>query len=330
MKLAIASGKGGTGKTTVATNLAFVANQAGCDVAYADCDVEEPNGHLFLKPALTGKQAVNKPTPKVDARRCNGCGECVRFCQFHAIVCLGAQALVYPELCHACGGCALVCPQEAITEVLSEIGLVEWGLADGIQFFQGILRVGEPQSPPVIRAVKAAVPPAALILFDAPPGTSCPVVETVRQTDFLLLVTEPTPFGLHDLKLAVDMAKALKVDCGVVINRALVGRPEARQLCREAGLPVLAEIPDDLGVARAYSQGKLAVEAVPGLRRLFAQLLLNLAGIARTEIFDGRVRLNLDQMTQTPSQNSSDENDGVLQERVQPPASGETGSFSTP
>jgi MinD superfamily P-loop ATPase len=328
MKLAIASGKGGTGKTTVATNLAFVAAQAGCDVVYADCDVEEPNGHLFLKPALTGEQAVNKRIPEVDARRCNGCGECARFCQFHAIVCLGERALVYPELCHACGGCGLVCPQQAITEGVREIGVVEWGQADGIHFFHGRLRVGESQSPPVIRAVKETVPLADLILFDAPPGTSCPVVETVRQSDFVLLVTEPTPFGLHDLRLALDMASALKADCGVVINRALAGRPETGQFCRQTGVPILAEIPDDLGVAQAYSQGKLAVEAVPGLRRVFAQLLLSLACIARTEILDEKVRVNLEQMAQVPKKTLPDGSDCGLQERVPQEAPGETGLFS--
>jgi MinD superfamily P-loop ATPase len=276
VKLAIASGKGGTGKTTVATNLAFVAAQEGWNVVYADCDVEEPNGHLFLKPCLTGTEAVNKRIPKVDAQQCNGCGECARFCQFHAILCLGTQVLVYPELCHACGGCNLVCPQQAITEELREIAEVEWGQAKGIHFYQGRLRVGESQSPPAIRAVKAAVPPAGLILFDAPPGTSCPVVETVRQSDFLLLVTEPTPFGLHDLRLALEMARTLEVDCGVVINRAVAGRWEAREFCHEAGLPILAEIPDDLAVARTYSDGNLVAEAVPGFRQEFSELLKNL------------------------------------------------------
>ena len=281
MKIAIASGKGGTGKTTLATNLAFVASQAGRNVIYADCDVEEPNGHLFLKPVLTGKQTIHKRIPEVDRQRCDGCGECARFCQFHAIMCLSAQAVVYSELCHACGGCKHVCPRNAIGETLQEIGHLEWGRSGNLRFFQGVLRIGEPQSPPIIRAIKASLPPAALVFLDAPPGTSCPVVETVRDVDLLLLVTEPTPFGLHDLKLALEMAKTLKVRCGAIINRALPGRPEARRLCEQNNLPVLAEIPDTLAIAQAYSQGDLAVETVPQLRDTMLQLLSNLTALCR-------------------------------------------------
>lgn len=273
MRVAIASGKGGTGKTTVATNLAYVAALAGVGVAYADCDVEEPNGHLFLKTVIAADYPVTKAVPQVDTQRCRACGQCAQFCQFNAIVCVGSQTLVYPELCHACGGCRLVCPQEAITETLREIGRVQQGRAGQMVFCQGVLRVGEAQSPPVIRAVKAALPTADLALLDAPAGTACPVVETVRGSDFLLLVTEPTPFGLHDLRLAVELAGTLRLSCGVVINRAVAGWTEVRQFCQQARIPVLAEIPDDLAVAEAYSEGSLAAEAVPGYRRRFANLL---------------------------------------------------------
>ena len=298
MKIVIASGKGGTGKTTVATNLAWVAALAGGEAAYADCDVEEPNGHLFLKPALSGKQAIHKRIPVVDHERCAGCGECAKFCRFHALVCLNGKALVSSDLCHACGGCQWVCPQQAITEALREIGGVGWGRAGKLQFVHGCLQVGQAQSPPVIHAVKAAVAPAELTILDAPPGTSCPVVATARGADFLLLVAEPTPFGLYDLGLALEMARTLRLDCGVVINRARAGRLEARQFCQRARLPVLAEIPDDLAVAKAYSEGVLAVEAVPGLRQVFAQLLLRLASTVKGGALPEKVRRNLEKFAQ--------------------------------
>ncbi|MCL5097537.1 MAG: ATP-binding protein [Candidatus Omnitrophica bacterium] len=302
MRIAIASGKGGTGKTTVATNLAYVAAQAGCEVDYVDCDVEEPNGHLFLKPAFQEERVVSKLVPRVDAQRCAACGECARFCQFHALACVRSKVLVYPELCHACGGCRWVCPQDAIDEERQEIGRVRNGHAGRIRFVEGRLRVGEAQSPPVIRAAKEAAPKAELVLFDAPPGTACPVVETVRGSDFVVLVTEPTPFGIHDLRLALDMARCMNLRCGLVINRAMVGRTGARTLGQKARIPLLAEIPDDLAIAEAYSDGKLAVEAVPGLRRTFAQLLLRLASAAASAGgLPDKVRANLEQIVDRPA-----------------------------
>ena len=220
MQIAIASGKGGTGKTTVATNLAYVASRNGQSVAYLDCDVEEPNGHIFLKPEITDRKPVGSLIPQVDAEKCTLCGECGEICQYSAIVRVGEKVLVYPELCHGCGGCSLVCPADAITEVSREIGVLETGRAGAIQFAQGLLNVGEAMSPPVIRAVKSTAFQADLTIVDAPPGTSCPVIEAVRGADFVILVTEPTPFGFHDLKLAVEMVRVLKLPFGVVINRA--------------------------------------------------------------------------------------------------------------
>ncbi len=295
MKIAIASGKGGTGKTTVAANLAWVAAQAGADAAYVDCDVEEPNGHLFLKPVIETGQAVTRLVPRVDAQHCALCGECGRFCQFHAIVCLGPRVVVYPELCHGCGGCRLVCPQNAIGEEKQEIGRVAVGQAGRLRFVQGRLRVGEAQSPPVIRATKAAVPPVEQVLLDAPPGNSCPVVETARGSDLVLLVCEPTPFGLHDLEAALEVSKRLKLGCGVVINRALVGHPQARELCRQRRIPVLAEIPDNMAVAEACSEGRLAIEAVPGLRKTFAQMWLRLCAATGTQDLPAAVQRNLEE-----------------------------------
>jgi MinD superfamily P-loop ATPase len=273
MQIAIASGKGGTGKTTVATNLAYVASRNGQSVAYLDCDVEEPNGHIFLKPQITDRKSVGNLIPRVDADECTLCGECGEICRFSAIVCVGEKVLVYPELCHGCGGCSLVCPADAITEVSREIGVLETGRAGAIQFAQGVLNVGEAMSPPVIRAVKATAFQADLTIVDAPPGTSCPVIEAVREADFVILVTEPTPFGLHDLKLAVEMVRVLKLPLGVVINRAGFNGTDVRSYCTSRRIPVLQEIPDDRELAEAYSRGVTASQALPKYEATFAGLL---------------------------------------------------------
>ena len=273
MQVAIASGKGGTGKTTVATNLAWVASRSGWSIAYLDCDVEEPNGHIFLKPEITDRQPVGSLVPQVDAEKCTLCGECGEICQYSAIVRVGEKVLVYPELCHGCGGCSLVCPADAITEVSREIGVLEIGRAGAIQFVQGLLNVGEAMSPPLIKAVKSTALQAGLTIIDAPPGTSCPVIEAVRGADFVVLVTEPTPFGFHDLKLAVEMVRALKVPFGVVVNRAGLDGSETRSYCSAGRIPILREIPDDRELAEAYSRGEMACEALPKYESMFAGLL---------------------------------------------------------
>jgi len=275
LKIAIASGKGGTGKTTVATNLAHVASRNGQSVVYLDCDVEEPNGHIFLKPEITHREPVGMLIPRVDEEKCTLCGNCGEICQYSAIVCVGQKVLVYPELCHACGGCRLVCPEDAIAEVPREMGFLETGQAGAIQFVQGLLNVGEAMSPPVIKAVKAAAPEADLAITDAPPGTSCPVIESIRDSDFVVLVTEPTPFGLNDLKLAVEMVRALKLPCGVVINRAGIGDRGVHSYCQKARIKMLAEIPDDRQIAEAYSRGELICDALPDYAASFAELLQN-------------------------------------------------------
>lgn len=293
VKIAVASGKGGTGKTTVATNLVWLASRTGLATAYLDCDTEEPNGHLFLQPVIEARRPVARMVPQVDMARCTLCGQCSEICEFSAIVCLGQKTVVFPELCHSCGGCPLVCPAGAITETPRPLGSVEIGHAGELRFVQGRLNVGEASSPPLIRAVKQAAPRADLLLYDAPPGTTCPMMESVRDADFVLLVTEPTPFGMHDLRLAMEVARSLKLNCGVVINRALAGLSEIRRLCQQTCIPVLAEIPDILAIAEAYSEGRLAVEAVPGMQRVFAKLLLEISGAASVGFLSETMRLKL-------------------------------------
>jgi MinD superfamily P-loop ATPase len=269
MKIAVASGKGGTGKTTVAVNLALVSGE---NVRILDCDVEEPNCHLFLHPKILNSTEVTIMMPQIDPSKCNGCGECGRFCEFNAIASFGIKPLVFPEMCHGCGGCAKVCPQEAITEVARGIGVIEEGQAGAVSFVHGRLNIKEPMAPPIIKAVKTHALKDGLTIIDAPPGTSCPAIATMRECDFVVLVTEPTPFGLNDLILAVETVRQLGVPFGVVINRADAGDNRVLEYCQTEEIPILLAIPYDRRIAEAYSEGQMIVEAVPGLRDLFLEL----------------------------------------------------------
>jgi MinD superfamily P-loop ATPase len=270
MIVAVASGKGGTGKTTVSVNL---ARMLGSEVRLLDCDVEEPNAHLFLRGVARGQEIVSIPVPQVDEPLCDGCGECGKFCEYHAIVSFGAKPLVFPEMCHGCGGCMKVCPKKAIREVDKRMGVVETAQAGNIMLVQGRLDVGVATAPPLIRAVKARLQNGGPAILDAPPGTSCPVIATIRGVDFVVLVTEPTPFGLHDLKLAVDMVRELRLPFGVVVNRVGIGDDRVHVYCIEQNIPVLLEIPDDRRIAEAYSRGQLIVDALPEYRGLFLSLI---------------------------------------------------------
>jgi MinD superfamily P-loop ATPase len=273
MRIAVASGKGGTGKTTVATNLAWMAAQRGLNVAYLDCDVEEPNGHLFLKPVDMLTRSIKRFYPKVDDEKCTHCGLCGEICQYSAIVCVGAKVMVYPELCHACGGCTLVCSPGAISDGAHETGKIEIGMAGPMHFVHGVLNVGEAMSTPLVHQVKAETAGKDLQIIDSPPGTSCPVIESVRGAKMVLLVTEPTPFGQNDLKLAVEMVRALGIPFAVVINRAGTGDKQTQVYCRQEGIKVLAEVPDDRRVAEAYARGVLACTVVPEFRAVMLQIL---------------------------------------------------------
>jgi len=273
VRVAIASGKGGTGKTTVATNLAWVAAEQKKSVVYLDCDVEEPNGQIFLKPIADWRKPVSVPVPRVDPVVCDLCGQCGEICQFSAILCVGQKVLLFPELCHSCGGCNLVCSLSAITEVPRVIASLMAGHTGSLRYFQGLLNIGEAMSPPVIRAVKEEVGEADLVVVDAPPGTACPVVEAVRGCDHVLLVTEPTPFGLHDLELALETVQSLGIPCEVVINRAGLNGSAMKEFCRHKGVEIVAEFPDSRRVAEAYSRGELASEKDAQIRERFRSLL---------------------------------------------------------
>lgn len=254
MKIVTASGKGGTGKTTIATNLALALSLLGHEVSYLDCDVEEPNGHLFLRPEITRTMSMGVLVPQVNEDVCTHCGLCSQICEYNAIVNVKDKVLVFPELCHACGGCMRVCPVDAITEINRDIGIVEEGMAGNINFVHGMLNISEIMSPPLIREVKARNPEGIQII-DAPPGTSCPVITTMEGADFVLLVTEPTPFGLNDLSLAIDTVREMGYRHAVVINRAEQGNTSAIDFCSAKGVPIIAELPDDRRIAEAYSRG---------------------------------------------------------------------------
>ncbi|MFC1489601.1 ATP-binding protein [Candidatus Latescibacterota bacterium] len=276
MKIAIASGKGGTGKTTVATNLAWTIADAGDTVSYIDCDVEEPNGHIFLKPEIETKQSATMDFPVIDEEKCISCGLCAKICQYTAILVLGETAIVFPELCHACGGCLMVCPVGAITFEKREIGIIESGKSNGVRFVHGKLNVGQVMSPPLIKQTKALVSDDNVTIIDSPPGTSCPVIESVKDADFVLLVTEPTPFGLSDLKLAVEVLRALKIPFGVFINRSGIGTQDTVTFCKKNRISILSSLPDNRHIAEMYSTGIIAAETSSEIRELFLALYADL------------------------------------------------------
>jgi MinD superfamily P-loop ATPase len=268
MIISVASGKGGTGKTTIATSLALCWEEG----LFLDCDVEEPNAHIFLKPHIHERISVGIPVPEVDESKCSFCGKCAEVCEFNAIVVIKKKVLFFPELCHGCGGCSYICPEKAIKEVEREIGVVERGRSGKIDFIHGILNVGEPMAPPLIRQVKRHINSGTNAIIDASPGTSCPVVEAVNRSDFCLLVTEPTPFGLNDLKLAVEMLRKLTIPCGVVINCADIGDEEVQKYCKDEDIPILMTIPWDRRIAEAYSKGITLIDALPEFKNRFSQL----------------------------------------------------------
>ncbi len=278
MIISVASGKGGTGKTTVATNM---ASALGRGVRLLDCDVEEPNAHLFLNPVLGQAEEVTTFIPEINDDLCTGCKKCAEICRFRALAVVAGKVLVFPELCHSCGGCIEVCAEGAVLDGSRSLGTVESGAAGDVLFSHGRLRVGEAMSPPLIQKVRSINGDSGIIIIDAPPGTSCPVIAAIKGADFVLMVTEPTPFGLHDLKLGVEAVKTLGIPCGLVINRSDIGDEGVREYAAKENIPILLEIPFDRKIAEAYSIGKLIIEVLPEWEDKFRDLYKHIEKLAR-------------------------------------------------
>jgi MinD superfamily P-loop ATPase len=272
MKIAVLSGKGGTGKTTVSASLASVLNCC----QYIDCDVEEPNGALFLNPKFQETLPVKVVVPEVDPSLCNGCGRCAKACQFHALAAVKGTVLQFHELCHHCGACTLVCPQGAIREIEREIGVIE--ASGDQQFLQGRLNIGEPVSIPIIRELKRRMRDDVPVILDCPPGAACAVVQAIDGCDYCLLVTEPTPFGLHDMEIAVKLVKKMGIPFGVVVNKAMEGQRMIDEYCRKHGIKVLLEIPFSREIAESYSRGVLPVRENQAWQERFRELFSQVEG----------------------------------------------------
>lgn len=287
MQITISAGKGGTGKTTVATNLALALKE-DYEIQFLDCDVEEPDSKIFLHPNLESEEPINLKIPRVNDDLCTYCGECGEACQFNAIATFGENTLVYPELCHGCGLCSLVCPVDAITEQDNKIGELRSGISDGIEYHEGDLTIGSPMATPIISELKKKLDPEMISILDSPPGTACPVIESLHGSDFALLVTEPTLFGLHDLKLSVDVVKELKIPVGVVINRFGIGDDKVEDYCRSENIPILLRIPDNRKIAEYYSNGIPFIQKLDGWKEKFIHLFHKIEEQARKQEAESR------------------------------------------
>ncbi|MDH5389648.1 MAG: ATP-binding protein [Candidatus Bathyarchaeota archaeon] len=274
MILSIASGKGGTGKTSVVVNMALSLR----NIQLLDCDVEEPNAHILLHPKTNETKTVYISTPLVNEEKCDHCGKCAEFCQYNALFVTSEEVLFFPELCHSCGGCAIVCPKDAIREKNVEIGVINLGMADGVELVYGELNVGEPMAVPVIKEVKKQIKNEKTVIIDSPPGTSCPVIESVCGSDYCILVSEPTPFGLHDLKIMVQVLEELNIPFGVIINRAGIGDRKIYDFCEEKGISILLEIPFQRKIAELYSRGIPFIAEMPEWKRKFQLLMDDIKG----------------------------------------------------
>jgi len=280
MIISIASGKGGTGKTTISTNLALSIDEK---VQLLDCDVEEPNCHLFLNPIIEKKEPVIAAVPKIDLEKCTFCKKCMDICRYGAIAVLKKDVLTFENLCHSCGGCFEVCPENAVIEKERSLGDVELGSVNGIPFIHGRLDIGQVMVPPIIKKVRSYTDPDMVTIVDAPPGTSCPVIAAMNGADFVLLVTEPTPFGLHDLKLAVETVKILGIPHGLVINRAGLGNDDVKTYAQKENLPILMEIPFDKKIAQIYSKGLMVVNEMPEYKEKFQGLFEKISKLVEKE-----------------------------------------------
>ncbi|HPW77454.1 MAG TPA: ATP-binding protein [Candidatus Omnitrophota bacterium] len=277
MIISVASGKGGTGKTTVAVNLALALG----DCQLLDCDVEEPNAQVFLKADIRAREPATVRVPEIDYQKCDFCGKCGDVCAYHALAVLPRKVLFFPQMCHSCGACEMLCPRKAIRETDRTIGEIETGDREGIRFVQGKLNVGETMAPPLIRQVKSRIEPNSVAILDAPPGTSCPMVTAVRGSDFCILVTEPTPFGMNDLHLATETVKKLGIPYGVVVNRAEADDLKTRDYFKSNQIPLLLKIPLDRKIAELYSIGTPFIGPMPEYREKFRALFKTISETVR-------------------------------------------------
>ncbi|MDQ7033185.1 MAG: ATP-binding protein [Desulfonauticus sp.] len=278
MIVAVASGKGGTGKTTVSVNLARAIDK---EILLLDCDVEEPNAHIFIQGKPIKQHTVNVPIPKVKEDLCKECGECAKICEFNAIVSFNTVPLIFPELCHSCGGCIKVCPEKALFEIDNPIGELRFYKNGKISLIEGRLKIAHPMAPPLIKSLKKHIDPQKLVILDAPPGTSCPVIATLKGSNFIILVTEPTPFGLNDLKLAVETVLELDIPFGVIINKNEPGKSIIDEYCQEKNIPILIKIPNQRRIAEHYSKGKILVDVAPEYKNLFIDLWQQVQKLAK-------------------------------------------------
>jgi MinD superfamily P-loop ATPase len=267
--ISVASGKGGTGKTTVAVNMALSLE----NVQLLDCDVEEPNAHILLKPKIEEARPVYTRIPEISEELCDYCGKCSKFCAYNALFVASKTVMVFPELCHNCGGCSLVCPKNAIKEKDRQIGVIKKVKVKGVEAIYGELNVGEPMAVPLIREVKRQIEKDKTVIIDAPPGTACPLIASVHNSDYCILVAEPTPFGLHDLKMTVQVLNDLEIPMGVVVNRAGIGDKKVYDYCKKEGIPLLLEIPFSKRIAELYSRGTPFVEEMLEWKGEFLKLL---------------------------------------------------------
>ena len=280
MRVAILSGKGGTGKTLLSVNLAAAAKES----VYVDCDVEEPNGALYFRPLNISTEKIYSIIPKVDPEKCTGCRKCVDFCEFNALAHTGDKLLIFEDVCHSCGGCFLVCPEDALSEKNKEVGEVTIGVSDYVTVISGKLNIGEASGIPIIDyLLENSYTYKDCTFIDCPPGSACPVMESVKDADYCLLVAEPTIFGVHNLAMVVELVTLLEKPFGVVLNKCLSGSNPSEDFCKEHGIPILGKIPFDQDIGMINSQGKILARENPAYEKMFNRILQKIQREVRNE-----------------------------------------------
>lgn len=275
MKIAVLSGKGGTGKTFISVNLACASEsvQSSFQTVYVDCDVEEPNGHLFLKPSNTEKRAVSVTVPEVDAEKCSACRKCVDFCKYNALAYVRDRLLIFNEVCHSCEGCIILCPVKALNRREREIGTIEDGLSDNLKVLTGCLNTGEVSGVPIIKELIKQLPESGNVIIDCPPGSACIVMESIQKADYCMLVAEPTLFGVHNLSMVYELVKLFDKPVGVVLNKYMLGEENpSEQFCKDNHINIIEKIPFDAELGTLNSNGLVAVRESMHYKELFQKM----------------------------------------------------------